>query len=500
MSLLDNDRLHAARDFLRNVNTQIRESNAHLGARIREMMPDGLAHRFDILRGASRDLRERNARFGAWFNRTMPKGLYARSLIIIVTPMVILQSVVAFVFMERHYNAVTRRLSAAVSQDVTALTDLAAAFPTAADRERIKQIAQSAMGMSIEFLPGEHLPPPGPKPFFSVLDSHFTSELGKRLKRPFWTDTVGNSNLIEVRVQFDDTVMRIFARRSQAYLSNSHIFLIWMVGTSLVLLAVAILFLRNQIKPIEALADAAAAFGKGRDVVGFRPRGAREVRGAALAFLEMKRRIERQIEQRTTMLAGVSHDMRTILTRFKLELALMPDSGELDALRKDVDELQSMLEAYLAFARDDTGETPIAVDVSRVIEDARFNGERHGATVTAAFRGDPVVMLRPDAFRRCLANLVANGWRHGKRIDINGSRDERWLLVTVDDDGPGIPADKRDEVFRPFVRLDDARNQDAGGSGLGLTIARDAARAHGGDVILGESPMGGLRATIRIPV
>jgi two-component system osmolarity sensor histidine kinase EnvZ len=445
-------------------------------------------------------MRENNARFGAWFNRIMPKGLYARSLIIIVTPMVILQSVLAFVFMERHYNTVTRRLSAAVSQDITAISDLAVTFPTVADQERIKQIAQSAMGLTVDFLPGERLPPPGPKPFFSILDSNFTGELGKRLRRPFWTDTVGNSNLIEVRVQLDGTVLRVFARRTQAYLSNSHIFLVWMVGTSLVLLAVAILFLRNQIKPIEKLADAAIAFGKGRDVSGFRPRGAREVRGAALAFLEMRRRIERQIEQRTTMLAGVSHDMRTILTRFKLELALLGDSPDTEGMRKDVEELQNMLEAYLAFARDDTGETPLVADIARIIEDTRYNAERHGANVTASFTGDPMVMIRADAFRRCLANLATNAWRHGTRVAITGMRDDRWLTVYVDDNGPGIAPDKREEVFRPFVRLDDARNQDAGGSGLGLTIARDAARSHGGDVSLGESPLGGLRATVRIPV
>ena len=445
-------------------------------------------------------MRENNARFGAWFNRIMPKGLFARSLIIIVTPVVILQSVLAFVFMERHYNTVTRRLSAAVSQDITAVTQLAVAFPTVEDQERIKRIAQITMGLTVDFLPGERLPPPGPKPFFSTLDSAFTGELAKRLHRPFWTDTVGNSNLIEVRVQMDDMVLRVFARRSQAYLSNSHIFLLWMVGTALVLMAVAILFLRNQIKPIEALADAAIAFGKGRDVAGFRPRGAREVRGAALAFLEMKRRIERQIEQRTTMLAGVSHDMRTILTRFKLELALLGDSADTEALRKDVDDLQSMLEAYLAFAREDVAEAPAMADMARLIEEARVNAERQGAKVSASYSGDPMVMVRVDAFRRCLANLVGNAGRHAACIEISGTRDERWLTIAVDDDGPGIAPELREDVFRPFFRLDEARNQDAGGSGLGLTIARDAARAHGGDVILGESALGGLRAAIRIPV
>ncbi|HSI40599.1 MAG TPA: ATP-binding protein [Xanthobacteraceae bacterium] len=444
-------------------------------------------------------MRAANERASARFNRAMPKGLYARSLLIIVTPMVVLQSVLAFVFMERHYNAVTRRLSAAVSQDVAALVELSNAFPTAADHEALRRIARQSLSLSIDFLPGEPLPAPGPKPFFSILDSAMTSELGKRLKRPFWTDTVGNSNLMEIRIQLDDAVLRVFARRSQAYLSNSHIFLVWMVGTSLVLLAVAILFLRNQIKPIEALAEAAEAFGKGREVAGFRPRGAREVRGAARAFLEMKRRIERQIEQRTTMLAGVSHDMRTILTRFKLELAFLDEAGT-EALRKDVDELQSMLEAYLAFARDDTGELPALTDVGTLLEEVRFNAERHGARVTCSFSGPPQVMIRVDGFRRCVSNLVDNARRHGERIEITGQRDNRWLLVTVDDDGPGIPAEFREDVFRPFLRLDSARNQDSGGSGLGLSIARDAARAHGGDIALSDSPLGGLRATVRIPV
>ncbi|WP_248310319.1 ATP-binding protein [Bosea sp. 117] len=495
MSLLDSFRFEGTLARLRGMQDRLRPRADWLRPVREALRPVG-----ERLSPVAEHIRRQNERFGAWFNRVMPKGLYARSLIIIVTPMVILQSVLAFVFMERHYNTVTRRLSAAVSQDVTAIVDLATTFPDPADREKIRQIVQDRMGLSVDILPGERLPPPGPKPFFSILDSNFTGELGKRMRRPFWTDTVGNSNLIEVRVQLDDSVLRIFARRSQAYLSNSHIFLVWMVGTSLVLLAVAILFLRNQIKPIEALADAAEAFGKGREAAGFRPRGAREVRRAAHAFIEMKRRIERQIEQRTIMLAGVSHDMRTILTRFKLELALLDDGSEVDALRKDVDELQSMLEAYLAFARDDNGEVPVEVDVAAMLDDIRFNAERHGASANASFRGPPLVTIRADAFRRCISNLVANAWRHGQHVEIAGARDARWLIVTVDDDGPGIPPEQRDEVFRPFLRLDDARNQDAGGSGLGLTIARDAARAHGGDITLGDSPLGGLRATVRIPV
>lgn len=441
-----------------------------------------------------------NSRFGAWFNSITPKGLYPRSLLIIVMPMVLLQSVVAFVFMERHYNSVTRRLSAAVSQDIAAVVALYSAFPTEKDATALRRIAWQNLQLTVDVLPPDPLPAPSARPFFSILDGVLSRELSRRLKQPYWMDTVGRSDLLEVRIKMPNAVLRVFASRGLAYASNSHIFLLWMVGTSLVLLAVAILFLRNQIRPIVMLADAAEAFGKGRDVENFRPRGAREVRRAAVAFLEMKRRIERQIEQRTTMLAGVSHDMRTILTRFRLELAFLPEGPEVDALRKDVDELQGMLEAYLAFARGDPGEQSALTDMAQLIEDLRANAERSGAVARASFLGPPLVEVKADSLRRCIGNLVGNAVRYAKSLEISGTRDARWLIVHVDDDGPGIPAEKRDEVFRPFLRLDDARNQDAGGSGLGLSIARDIARAHGGDIILSDSPMGGLRATLRLPV
>src|SRR6185295_8238670 len=318
-------------------------------------------------------------------------------------------------------------------------------------------------------------------------------ELRKQIGRPFWIDTVGRSNLVEVRIQLDRAVMRVFARRSAAYASNSEIFLLWMVGTSLVLLAVAIGFLRNQIRPILRLADAAESFGKGREAPDFQPRGAREVRRAAQAFIEMKIRIERAIEQRTAMLAGVSHDLRTVLTRFKLELALLGETP-------DVDEMGRMLEAYLAFARGDTGEQAAPTDMADFLDELKTDAERNGHRTNVTFHGYPIVTVKPAAFKRCIANLVSNAARFAKTIDITGHRDHRYLTVTVDDDGPGIPAAMREEVFKPFLRLDDARNQDEGGTGLGLAIARDIARSHGGDITLDSSPLGGLRARVRVPV
>jgi len=298
----------------------------------------------------------------------MPKRLYARSLIIVIAPMILLQSVVAFVFMERHWQTVTQRLSQATIADIAAVIDMMETYPHDADYANIIRIAQDRMQLKVDLLPPDPLPPPGPKPFFSILDETLSSELARQVDRPFWVDTLGRSNFIEIRVKLDKGVLRVLARRSQAYASNSHIFLVWMGGSSVILLGVAVLFLRNQIRPILRLADAAESFGKGREIE-FRPRGAREVRQAGHAFLEMKRRIERNIEQRTTMLNGVSHDLRTILTRFRLSLALLNQNPEVEDLKRDVDEMGRMLEGYLAFARGDAGEQAVTTDLRTLLEE-----------------------------------------------------------------------------------------------------------------------------------
>ncbi|MCA0406786.1 MAG: two-component sensor histidine kinase [Proteobacteria bacterium] len=438
-------------------------------------------------------------RVAVLLNRVLPKRLYTRALMIIIVPMVLLQAVVAYVFMERHWQAVTARLSGSLSQDISALIDLYEARPAGSSTVLLEQVANRRLGLEIDFLPAEGLPPPQTKPFFDILDEVLTSELRKRLQRPFWLDTVGSSSVLEIRVQLPDAVMRVTARRSQAYASNSHIFLIWMAGSSLVLIFVAVILLRNQIRPILRLADAAEDFGKGRDVQ-FRPRGAREVRRAGLAFLEMKNRIERAIEQRTTMLNGVSHDLRTILTRFRLSLAFLPEGPEVEDMKRDVDEMGRMLEAYLAFARGEASESAEPADIRALLEVFVSDAERTGHIASLHVEGDPVVRVRPQAFRRLLGNLVANAARYGDKIEIVAVHDDRYLTVTVDDDGPGIPEEMREEVFKPFLRLDAARNQDGdAGTGLGLAIARDIARGHGGDVTLEDSPLGGLRARVRVP-
>jgi two-component system, OmpR family, osmolarity sensor histidine kinase EnvZ len=455
------------------------------------------------LNRAARLYREQTApwrRLTSWVSRRMPKRLYARSLLIIIIPMVVLQSVVAFVFMERHWQTVTQRLSTAVVRDISAIIGVIETYPQDADFESIIRIADEKMALNISVLPQEPLPTPGPKPFFSILDNILSEELTKQVNRPFWIDTVGDSNLVEIRVQLDGKLLRVFARRSQAYASNTHIFLLWMVGTSLVLLAIAILFLRNQIKPIQQLAEAAESFGKGRPLPrGFMPRGAEEVRRAGLAFIQMRERIERQIEQRTAMLSGVSHDLRTILTRFKLQLAIASGKLNTKELDQDISDMQQMLEGYLAFARgegeEETGELDIEALLRKLAAEAKLRGKKFSFSLT----GKAQVYVKPNAFTRLVTNLTSNAFRHAGTVSVEAAHTKGWLTLKIDDDGPGVPPESREDVFRPFVRLDEARNQDEGGTGLGLSIARDIARSHGGNITLDDSPLKGLRAVVRLP-
>lgn len=434
----------------------------------------------------------------------MPKGLYARALIIIIAPIVVLEGVIAFAFMESHWQRVTRRLSEATARNIAALVDLYEDYHHEDDYGRLIEMARDRLNLSMQVLPAGDLPAPLPRPFFAILDRALQNEIQRQVNRPFWIDTVGESRHVEIRVRADDAILRFIATRSQTYPSNSHIFLLWMVGTSIILLTVAILFLRNQIKPILRLAEAADAFGKGRPVPDdFRPRGAREVRQAAQAFLEMRDRITTHVEQRTTMLAGVSHDLRTVLTRFKLEMELLEDSPEVYSLRADVNEMQQMLEDYLAFAKGDGGEEAKPASVRQLLEEIHTEGQIYGTHIELKMRRrmvNLVVPLKRNAFKRAVTNLVTNACRFGEKVIIRAATEGPWLRIEVDDDGPGIAAGERENVFRPFYRIDHARNQNEGNTGLGLAIARDIAKSHGGDITLGQSSMGGLRAVISVPL
>ncbi len=454
---------------------------------------------FDSLRREDRSPAPGWRWFVRWLRRRLPTGLYTRSLLIIIIPMVLLQSVVAAVFMERHWQMVTERLSLAVTRDIAAIIEVIDTFPQDADYSDITRIARDQLNLQISIEPDGDLPPPRIKPFFSILDGILSDEITEEIRRPFWIDTVGNSNLIEIRIKLDNRILRVITKRSQAYASNTHIFILWMVGASLVLIAISILFLRGQIRPILNLARAAENFGKGQKADSFYPRGADEVRRAGLAFILMRERIERQMEQRTAMLSGVSHDLRTILTRFKLQLALAGDNPDLAGLNEDVNDMQTMLEAYMAFAKGEVEEDVGELKLSEIFEKLEIDFELHGKVLTYSIEGEDHISVRPNAFLRLVTNLASNARRYADTLHIEAKHGAKWLTIVFDDNGPGIPEKYREDVFKPFFRLDSARNLDASGTGLGLAIVRDIARSHGGNITLGDSPLGGLRATVRLP-
>ncbi len=440
-------------------------------------------------------------RFNRILERYLPEGLYPRSLIIIITPMVLLQSIMAYTFMERHWDQVTKRLSRAVAREIAFIIELhdVQVIDETSEMAFVEMVnSELDIGFSIQH--NAELPPPAPKPFFSLLDVKLSGQIDKRVDLPFWIDTVGHSGWVDIRVKVDTKlIFRFLTEESRAYASNTHIFILWMVGSAVVLLGVAIIFLRNQIRPIQQLAAAAHSFGMGRDVPEFRPRGASEVQSASRAVLHMKERIERHVEQRTAMLAGVSHDLRTILTRFKLQLAFLGDSEQIHDLQRDVDEMQHMLEEYLAFVRGDAGESSAEISLSAVLERVRQDAGGAGGKISVDVDEDLIFEAKPNAFKRCIDNLVSNACRFGDVVNIQGKVTKKGVTVIVEDDGPGIDVALREDVFRPFFRIDDARNQDESGTGLGLSIALDIARSHGGDIVLSESELGGLRAKVVIP-
>lgn len=440
----------------------------------------------------------------AWLKNYMPTGLFPRSLLIIVIPLVFTQIIVAIVFMQRHWTSVTESLSRAAVSDIALLADLRMR-QLGGDGELLSQMASDAFDVSVAFLPGETLPENANSGgIFALLPRSLARELETQLGRPFWVDTETYARHVDIRVLLPGEVMRVLAKRDRVYATNSHIFIVWMAATSLILLLVSGAFLRNQIRPIQRLAEAAEEFGKGRDTPDFRPAGASEVRRAAASFIEMRDRIQRQIEQRTTMLAGVSHDLRTPLTRLKLQLALLPQGAEVEALNTDIGEMEDMLDDYLAFARGYQGETAEPVAVDQFMQQIAHDAERRWPDVQIRLTDNCIasVAMKPNALRRCVTNLVNNACAHGRLVHVaaHPDRQAEALHITVEDNGIGIPGDKLEDVFRPFYRLDDARNAQMGGTGLGLAIARDVARGHGGDIVLSRSGLGGLKANITIPM
>lgn len=432
--------------------------------------------------------------------RYLPQTLFGRALVIIIAPVILVQLVAAFVFYDRVWHTVTRRLTHAVAGEIAYVIQAWARYPEAENRQWTLAMVAITGNLDITFERGAILANTESPPSGTMLERRFVQALEERVRRPFVIDVWSRDKEARVDVQIPDGVLHVRVPLDRLFTSTVYVLLLWMIGSSLIFLAVASVFMRNQVRSIERLAQAAEGFGKGHDMPGFKPSGAAEVRQAAAAFVMMRERIRRFLSQRTEMLAGVSHDLRTPITRMKLELAMLPHNPSIDGLKTDVAEMERMVESYLAFVRGEGEEQPEPTDLAPMLDDIAATAQRNGHSVALNKLGDLHLVARPNAIKRCFDNLVANATRHAAQVTIDAERRPSSIEVMIDDDGPGIPADVREEVFKPFFRLDASRNPATGGVGLGLTIARDVVRSHGGDIILSDSPLGGLRARIRLPV
>lgn len=430
--------------------------------------------------------------------RYVPKSLFGRAMLIIILPIAIMQIAVAYIFFNAHWQTVTSSLSESVAADISVAVELYKQAPDAERAERLDNMLRPNMELSVALEQGDALPPTSRNAFFSNLDNTLRRALTDNLDDPFWFDTTRYPNHIDIRVEVDAGVLRFIAPRERVFAPTGLAFLFWLLMATTLLTLISILFIREQARPISELAGAADAFGRGQDIGSYKPSGASEVRLAGQSFLKMRQRLRRYIDQRTLMLAGVSHDLRTPLTRLKLHLAMQEKDAENDAARRDIKDMEAMLDGYLDFARSDSEEASQPTDMEDFLKTVIDSYDAPLPELIIS-TGPETLDIKPIALQRAIANLISNARKYGQSVRVELTREKSDLCIHIDDDGPGIPEDQRREAFRPFSRLDTARNQNIKGTGLGLAIARDIVQGHGGSLTLHDSDMGGLRATIRLP-
>ena len=413
--------------------------------------------------------------------------------------MVVLQVVSGIVFYDRHWANVSRHRANALAGDVAMLLEILRNTKPSLHQDSIIDMANQNLDLIVKFESDSILPNITKNPIGN-LERTLGRSLEQIVKRPYIINTSSERQRVIISVQASKGVLHVSANDERLISSTTKIFIMWMIGTSLILFGVATIFMRNQVSPLRRLASAAENFGRGRDTPNFSPSGATEVRQAASAFMSMRDRIQRQMQQRTEMLAGVSHDLRTPLTRMKLQLAMLDKSNEIDELTSDVEAMETMIEGYLNFARGEGSEEVNPIEAKALLQEIIHEARRNSIQISLQINDSVELLIARNAFKRAITNLIDNAANYGEQIEIVLKLNGSVIELIFDDDGPGIPVEMREEVFKPFFRLDQSRNDDTGGTGLGLSIARDIVRTHGGDIILSESPLGGLRAKVTVPI
>ena len=428
------------------------------------------------------------------FKDVLPKGLYSRSLLIIIIPVVVLQGILTFVFLDRHWQLVTRKLSSAVASEIATFIDVVPSLGL----NKVIELSERFYDAEVNYIPNKKIINNPPKPI-NLVENTLSKELSKNMNNSFWVDAHTYEKRVIVQIEKKDGIYEFIIPRRNVYATNSHIFLVWMVISSLLLVSVAVIFMRQQIKPIEKLSKAAQQFGLGKKMENFKPSGATEVRRAAEAYLKMQERIERFIEQRTLMLAGVSHDLRTPLTRLKLQIEMLSDDKTNIELLSDVNEMQKMLENYLDFAEDVTREKATKTDLKKMINEIIDSESAKSKTIEFNIKNDEPIFFecRTIAMKRCITNLLNNACSYGDRIRIALEKKKDAIDISIEDNGPGIDKSDYDKAIKPFIRLDSSRNQNIPGSGLGLSISQDITSNHGGKLIMSKSNLGGLKVQLK---
>ncbi|MEX0922026.1 MAG: ATP-binding protein [Rhodovibrionaceae bacterium] len=435
-----------------------------------------------------------------WLKKIQPRSLMARSLITLVLPLLLLQMLTTFLFYERHYIHVSSRLAESVAGDIAAVIQLLESTPRSWERERVFALGEKEFQINLSYLEDAILPPKSvTEP--TLLGRRLREALSLWIEKDFDLHMDDDDNWAYISIAMNDGLLLVEVPRRRLFSRTTHLLLNYMVGAPILFLVISLIVMRYQVRPIRRLARAAKRFGMGHDVRNFKPEGAKEVRQAGRVFVEMHNRIKRQLKQRTAMLAGVSHDLRTPLTRMKLELELLEGGPEVEALKSEIAEMEQMIEAYLAFARGEGAEDTEEIVIGDLLQEIVAKARRDGSEIALSVEEDIALTVRPNSVRRCLSNLINNAVRYGGRVAVSARPSMKGVEILIDDDGSGIPADKREEVFRPFYRLEESRNLETGGTGLGLTIARDIARSHGGELTLEDGPGGrGLRARVWLPI
>ena len=432
----------------------------------------------------------------------LPQTLFGRALLIIVTPLILMQAISTFIFFDRHWDTMTRRLAHTLAGDIAFIVDSLTPLPKQLDLNQIFLKADDILHIRLTYSPEEILVKKKPFQQWDRVRKSLRDALKERVRRPFSIDTIKKDRRIEIKVQLPQGLLNVNVHEKRLYSSTPYIFLMWMIGSSLVLFAIAIIFMRNQIRPIRRLAIAARSFGMGRGSSEIKPSGAKEVRQATQAFRQMRERISRQFAQRTEMLAGVSHDLRTPLTRMKLQIEMLERTPETRELQDDIQEMERMIDGYLTFARGEGSESLSKINLASLIEEIISTERRDGSVINFVNKSKTIksVTLRPQAIKRAITNLIINSKKYAETVKVEFEYNSEHAIITIDDNGPGIKPEHRDDVFKAFFRLDPSRNTDTGGTGLGLTIAKDIVQSHGGDLLLSEASLGGLRATITLPL